>query len=162
MTPSFDNKELRAVLGCFATGVTVVTTELNNECYGMTVTSFASVSLDPPLVLWSLDEKSNTYDVFSSASYYNIHILTEDQESLSNQFASSLANKFSCVDYAVDENGVPVIKSCAALLRCQLETTISQGDHLIIIGRVLSVEKEPDADLLIFAKGNYASLAKPE
>lgn len=155
---TFDSRELRNILGCFATGITVITTTKNGENFGMTVNSFSSVSLNPPLVLWSLDKSGQSFDVFSNAEYYNIHILSEEQEAISNQFASSLDNKFLGMDYEQDNREIPVLEGCSAVLSCRLETTIEQGDHLIIVGRVFDAEKDETANPLIFSKGRYAKL----
>ena len=154
--PAFDTKSYRQTLGCFPTGVTIITTRKpGGECVGLTVNSFNSVSLDPPLVLWSLSLYSQSLPAFQEASYFSVNILASDQSHLSNRFASQQPNRFDSVNTTFGAVGAPLIEGCAAYLECQQQYRHYGGDHIIFIGRVVNyvaTEREP----LIICKGSYA------
>lgn len=151
--------EFRNVLGAFPTGVTVVTTRDDaGNLYGVTASSFNSVSLDPPLILWSIGKASSSYQAMINATYWNVHVLAEDQDLVSATFAKSSDDKFATVEYSEGLHGAPVIAGCAALLQCQIEHQYEGGDHVILVGRVLDFTdfgKQP----LVFGRGRYARLA---
>lgn len=153
-----NTKEFRNTLGCFTTGVCIVTTSIGKTPLGMTINSFASVSLDPPLVLWGLDNKSVSYDVFANTDFYNIHILTSDQQDLSNKFASKDEDKFADVDWQFDKRSVPFIEGCKSSFRCSAKSSYKEGDHLVLVGRVLELNTDSGEKPLIFAQGNYTGL----
>ena len=147
---------LRAALGRFATGVTIITC-LDGEgaAVGLTANSFASLSLDPPLVLWSLRKASANRAAFEAAHHFVINVLAETQVELSRRFASPVvADRFSEGVWATGLGGVPVLAGCAAVFECQAEACHDIGDHLLFIGRVQRL-----ADLavapLIFQGGHY-------
>lgn len=152
--------EFRNVLGSFPTGVTVVTTRDDaGNLYGVTASSFNSVSLEPPLILWSIGKASSSYQAMINATYWNVHVLAEDQDVVSATFAKSSDDKFANVSYAEGLHGAPVIDGCAAVLQCQIEHQYAGGDHVILVGRVLDFTdygKQP----LVFARGRYARLAQ--
>jgi len=156
----FDTKAYRSTLGCFATGVTIITTRrADGECVGLTINSFNSVSLDPPLVLWSLSLYSQSLPAFQEASYFAVNILAADQAHLSNRFASQKPNRFEGVNFTFGKGGAPLIEGCAAYLECQQQYRHYGGDHIIFLGRVVdfvSTQREP----LIFCRGGYA-VARP-
>jgi 3-hydroxy-9,10-secoandrosta-1,3,5(10)-triene-9,17-dione monooxygenase reductase component len=158
--PPFDNKSYRRTLGCFATGVTIITTRRpGGECVGLTVNSFNSVSLDPPLVLWSLSLYSQSLPAFQEANHFAVNILASDQAHLSNRFASQQPNRFENVNITFGTGGAPLIEGCAAYLECEQQYRHYGGDHIIFLGRVMdfvATEREP----LIFCKGSYA-VAQP-
>ena len=134
---SVDPSELRRCLGSFVTGVTVVTAlDDDGQPLGMTVNSFSSVSLDPPLVLWSLRNQAGSYLAFSRARRFAINILAEDQVAVSQRFAAPGADRFAGVPWTPGRDGVPLIDGCAAQLDCRTEVTYPGGDHLLFIGRV--------------------------
>ena len=140
-TPQFDSRQLRNALGNFATGITVITTQHGTEKTGLTVNSFSSVSLDPPLVLWSLDKRSPSLELFKKSGFFAINILAADQVNLSNQFARSSADKFDQVSYDTSAQGTPILHDCSAVFECTLHDVMEGGDHWILIGRVIHFEQ---------------------
>lgn len=157
--PSADNKRLyRDALGKFATGVTVVTARTKQGPVGMTANSFASVSLEPPLVLWSVDKSSGRYEIFRDAKHFAIHILREDQSELALDFAKN-ADAFSNCEWRDNEHGVPLLRHSLTRFECSLETTYDGGDHTIIIGRVTGFSKQ-DGNSLVFASGKFGAFSE--
>ena len=155
-TPAFDTKSYRQTLGCFPTGVTIITTRKpDGECVGLTINSFNSVSLDPPLVLWSLSLYSQSLPAFQEASYFAVNILASDQAHLSNRFASQQPNRFDNVNITFGTLGAPLIEGCAAYLECQQQYRHYGGDHIIFICRVVKYTATDRAPL-IFCRGSYA------
>ncbi len=135
--PAIDPTELRRCLGAFVTGVTVITVlDDAGNAIGMTANSFNSVSLDPPLIVWSLRTNAKTFDAYSRARRFVVNILAEDQVDISNQFARSGADRFVGVAVTPGLGGVPLIDGCAAHLECSTEATYPGGDHLLFLGRV--------------------------
>ncbi len=152
---SIDLPQFRRALSCFATGVAVVTAvDSAGTGVGITVNSFNSVSLDPPLVLWSVAESSYNYNAFTRAEFFAVNILSEDQKDLADRFAQSGENKFAGLACREGLNGVPLLPEFAALFECRTEHIYAGGDHKIIVGRVLRVE-DHDTDPLIFYRGDY-------
>ena len=154
----FTSRELRNALGCFATGVAIVTTTHEGKPTGMTINSFASVSLDPPLVLWSLAESAALYDVFLNAESYNIHILAENQQDLSNQFATPDIDNYQGLSWKEDDRGIPFLPGCLARFHCEKDALHEGGDHKIIVGRVIEIAREVEDKPLLFAQGKYSNL----
>lgn len=153
-------RAFRNALGAFATGVTVITArDQDGQDVGITVNSFSSVSLDPPLVLWSLGKNAQCFSGFINAEYFAIHVLAEDQEALSNQFASQTDDKFKGVDMVRDSNGTPRLVRCAARFDCRTAFRHEGGDHVIIVGEVLGFENSL-LPPLIFHGGCYGRLSK--
>ena len=133
----FDPKYLREAFGEFMTGVTVVTTlDADGEPTGLTVNSFSSLSLDPPLALFSLGKASNTFDAFGALNGFVIHVLGADQRDLAAQFATRDADRFDGVEWAEGIDGLPVIADTLAAFECSREHTYEGGDHLILVGRI--------------------------
>lgn len=152
-----DARELRHALGHFATGVTVVTTlGLQREPIGVTVNSFAALSLDPPLVLWSLAKRSWSLPAFEAASHFAIHVLASDQQAISDCFARAGHDKFASVKAAPGLGGVPLLGGCTAVFQCSIEQRHDGGDHVILIGRVEHLGTRSAAPLL-FYRGRYAT-----
>jgi flavin reductase (DIM6/NTAB) family NADH-FMN oxidoreductase RutF len=151
----FDSRELRRVLGTFVTGVTVVTTtDEEGGLHGVTANSFSSVSLDPPLVLWSQAVKTHSHPVFFKAERFAVNILAEDQIELSNRFAKSSQEKFAGLGVDVGLGGVPLLRGCNAWLQCRVVSRLPGGDHTIYVGEVESIaraERRP----LAFGNGQY-------
>lgn len=156
-TPApFDAKAFRQALGSFATGVTIITTRTaEGEPLGLTASSFNSVSLDPPLVLWSLANNAMSFEHFRKASHWAVHVLTAEQEALSGRFARRGQDKFAGLDVDSGAGGVPLLRDCAARFQCKTASTYQGGDHLIFIGEVVAFDQAPSAPL-VFHGGRYA------
>jgi flavin reductase (DIM6/NTAB) family NADH-FMN oxidoreductase RutF len=156
----FDSRDLRRVLGTFVTGVTVVTTtDDEGGFHGVTANSFSSVSLDPPLVLWSQAVKSHSHPVFFKAERFAVNILAEDQIELSNRFAKSSQEKFAGIDVDIGSGGVPLLRGCSARLECRVVSRVPGGDHTIYVGEVHAIDRA-ERKPLVFGNGQYL-LADP-
>jgi flavin reductase (DIM6/NTAB) family NADH-FMN oxidoreductase RutF/DNA-binding IclR family transcriptional regulator len=152
---SFDARELRQVLGSFVTGVTVITTlDGSGKPHGLTANSFSSVSLDPPLILWSQARTSPSHPVFSSCKRFAVNILADEQVDISNQFARGSADKFAGTATHAGLGGVPLIEGCAAHLECRLVNSYPGGDHVVFIGQVERIARHPRQPL-VFGGGKY-------
>ncbi len=147
----------REALGCFGTGVTVVTTSTPHGPSAITVNSFASVSLDPPLVLWCLARESNRYEAFRSARHYSIHVVAQDQQDLALRFARNGLD-FSHTDWSPDSAGRPQLSQCLARFDCTLSARHEAGDHLILVGEVEQVMYRTGKGL-IFKRGQFGGFA---
>ena len=156
-----DVRDFRNALGSFGTGVAVVTATQGEECLGMTINSFASVSLQPPLILWSVGNGAASYAKFVGAQRFAIHILGAEQQAISDQFSQRCRDKFFDVDWEYDENGVPRILGCLARFECRREVTYPGGDHQIIIGAVERFDSLPGSPLL-FVQGRYLDIGTDE
>ena len=155
-----DARGFRNALGAFTTGVTIVTTrDAEGHDVGLTVNSFNSVSLEPPLVLWSLARSSGSLGAFVEAEYFAVHILGARQEALSNLFAKRGADKFAGIELGRGHGGVPLLDGCAARFECRTAYRHEGGDHEIFVGEVLTFEHF-DAAPLVFQKGGYAVAVK--
>lgn len=155
---SIDGREFRDALGRFATGVCVITTLDSLNPVGMTVNSFASVSLDPPLVLWNLQNNSDVYKTFATPKHFAINILAKEQQDLSNLYAKKGDHLLQRNHYRIGKYGSPIIRDALTTLECQLEVTHDGGDHLIIIGRVCDMHTRPTGEPLLFFSGDYREL----
>lgn len=152
------HRALRDTLGAFATGVTVVTAlDPDGRAIGLTVNSFNTVSLDPPLVLWSLSLASPSLEAFRRASHFAVNVLAADQQALSERFAQRNSDKFAGLDWREGLGGVPLLPGCCAILECRNETQHAGGDHLIFIGRVEGCSRSDRAPL-VFHGGRYRVL----
>jgi flavin reductase (DIM6/NTAB) family NADH-FMN oxidoreductase RutF len=150
---------LREVCGLFPTGIAVVTARAAGaELYGVTINSFSSVSLDPPLVLFSLSRGLHTLEALLSAKAFAIQFLREDQLHLSARFSQMLARKWDGVFYRDGVTGCPVLEPALALMECSLYAQYDGGDHLIIVGRVEHIERQPGENPLIFFRGRYHTI----
>jgi flavin reductase (DIM6/NTAB) family NADH-FMN oxidoreductase RutF len=162
MNQSYQNsperRTLRHALGEFATGITVVTAlAADGRPVGVTINSFASVSLEPPLVLWSLGLQASSLAVFESCRHYAINVLAEDQIEFSQGFSQSQGDPFSGIDLKVGAHGTPMLPGCCAWFECRNEMRYPGGDHLIFVGQVENFERQ-DRPPLIFHRGRYRSL----
>lgn len=154
-----DPRALRHALGCFATGVAIVTVAPTAAAAsGVTINSFASLSLDPPLVLWSLSARSPSLAQFRAATHFAINLLAEDQAELSRRFATPMADKFAGVECETGLGGAPLIAGCTARFECALVGDQEQGDHVLFTGRVERFW-QGERDALVFYRGRYARLA---
>jgi flavin reductase (DIM6/NTAB) family NADH-FMN oxidoreductase RutF len=152
-----DQLQLRRALGRFATGVTVITTRTDDGKYeGLTVNSFAAVSLDPPLVLWSLRLAALSLESFRQSGHFVVNVLSSAQEGISRHFATPRHDKFEEVPFSVGIAGCPMFEESLAIFECRTETTIAGGDHVIFIGRVVRAHYR-DGEPLIFAGGRYGT-----
>ena len=157
-SPEHDPRDFRNALGLFATGVTIVTTKtLAGEAIGLTANSFSSVSLSPPLVLWSLSLRSPNLPNFLQATHFAINVLACDQIQLSQRFSRPIANKFEGVAHGFGVHGMPLINGAAAQFECRTEARHYSGDHVIFIGHVLhySYAERP---VLGYFRGRYAAI----
>ncbi|HZZ09611.1 MAG TPA: flavin reductase family protein [Paraburkholderia sp.] len=160
MATIIDPAQLRQALGSFTTGVTVVTTHgEDGKDYGLTANSFNSVSMDPPMVLWSLGRKSSSLPVFSQADHFAVHILSANQESMSNRFAKSGSDKFAGCAVTRGHGHVPLLDGCSARFECRVVHQYEGGDHVIFVGEVMNFDSFGRPPL-VFHGGNYGLVMK--
>lgn len=160
MTANPDSRAFRDALGSFATGVTIVTAiDAEGRDVGLTASSFNSVSLDPPMILWSLARSSQNMEAFREAAHFAVHILAADQEPLSNRFAKSGTDKFADVPLERGEDGVPLLTGCSARFECSTAYQYEGGDHIIFVGEVTRFDRYERPPLL-FHGGRYALAAR--
>ncbi len=156
LAPSFSTPDFRAALGMFATGVTVVTARrADGTLVGLTANSFNSVSLQPPLVLWSLSRTAGSMPVFERGSHYAINILAASQHALAERFASKTADRFADVAFREGAGGAPVLEDAAAVFECFNRSKYEEGDHVIFVGEVERCSWRQGAAPLIFHGGRY-------
>lgn len=156
----FDTIAFRNALGSFTTGVTIITaTAPDGTPVGLTANSFNSVSLDPPMVLWSLAKTSLSVEAFNQAKHWNVHVLSQEQQPLSNIFASRGENKFKDIPLENGVSNAPLIPDCSARFQCKNIVTHDGGDHLIYIGEVLGFDQQ-NLPPLVFQQGQYAVTAR--
>lgn len=158
---NLDERELREALGCFATGVCVITA--NPEGYqsiGITVNSFTSVSLDPPQVLWNLQNASELFETWSKVRHFVVNILHSGQQDKSTQYARKGDHILCAGHHVPGSTGAPLMPDTLASLECELEATYPSGDHVIVIGRVLNVHRRGPGQPLLFFGGAYRELQK--
>lgn len=149
-----DPKMLRRTMGRFATGVAVVTTNLNGEVHGMTVNSLTSVSLDPPLLLVCFNKGARTEQCIESSGRFAVNILGARQETVSNTFARQGEDHFSGLDLPTHPSGVPLIPGSLAQIVCTVERVVEAGDHVVAFGAIEDVKEREGAPLLFFG-GTY-------
>ncbi len=139
----------KEVMGNYPTGVTVITAfDEQNNPIGLTVNSFASVSLDPMLILWSIDKRSASYDSILKADQFAVNILAEDQSDLCVLFSSKVANRFSQCEWTKSELNLPLLSNSLAVLQCKTFKQVDAGDHTILIGEVVDIQKAAKDPLL--------------
>lgn len=156
-----DPKVFRNALGHFATGVTIVTTRDNQGLpVGVTASSFNSVSLDPPLVLWSIGRNAYSFSVFEQTDHFAVHVLGEWQSDLSNRFGRANEAKFEGLELTEGLGGSPLLAGCPARFECSVEHRYDGGDHVIMVGRVLRMEHAEQAQPLLFHRGRYGSISE--
>lgn len=152
---SIDTRDLRQAFGCFGTGVTVITTRAPDGArIGVTANSFNAISLDPPIVLWSLSIKSPNLELFRTAGRFTVNVLTLNQLDLCQRFSRPAEDKFAGVEFSDGLGGVPVIAGCAATIECAVINEHVVGDHVLFIGQVERYAYEHAAPLLFF-NGKY-------
>lgn len=151
---------LRRALGSFATGVTIVTAQGKAGDVGVTANSFSSVSLEPPMVLWSLRKASTSLSAFTESGAFAVHILASHQQALSDRFARASADKFTGLAITRGFGGAPLIDDCAARFQCRLAFQYDGGDHVILVGEIMEFEHS-DHPPLVFHGGRYSAIATP-
>ena len=158
MPNSFTQLELRNALGSFATGVTIITTlGKNGQKVGMTANSFNSVSLTPPLILWSIGKSTNCFEDFMAAEAFAVHVLAEDQQDLSNRFATTSIDRFAELECTEGFLGSPILPHYSACFQCKMSHQYEGGDHIIMLGEVIEFNDNQHQPLL-FHRGNYNNL----
>ena len=156
-----DAREIRNVLGHFATGVTVITTkDSTGKPFGLTVNSFTSLSLNPPLVIVCVDKTVDCYSCFDESKVFAVNVLNEDQEELSRRFATKGIEKFEGIQWRMGENGSPLLDGVIGAIECKVTHSYEGGDHTIFLGEILSATAKGDRPLLFF-KGKYHRLPLP-
>ena len=160
-TPGLDTaRAFRDALGCFATGVTIVTCKTENGPMAIAANSFSSLSLDPALVLWSPAKSSRRFPAFEAAKHYAIHVLTADQIALCQTFARD-GTAFDGVPWTKGAHDVPLLEGCLARFECTQHAIHDGGDHVIIVGEVTQAEVA-SGDPLVFSKGSYGRFTDNE
>lgn len=155
-----DPDTFRAVLGRFATGVTVVTAvDAAGRDHGMTVSAFASLSLDPPLVLVCVDHEASMHPLLNEATHFAVNILASDQEALSRRFSHKDPNRFDGVGYTRGRSGAAILDDVLAWLECRVAARHPGGDHTLVIGQVETAEARAEKPLLYY-RGGYAQLER--
>lgn len=157
-----DNKieSFKSVMGNYPTGVTVVTAfNEQNEPMGLTVNSFASVSLDPLLILWSIDKNAGSYEDFLKVERFSVNILASDQGDICQLFASRVADRFAQYEWEKSELSLPVLKDSLATLQCKVHQKVEAGDHTIMIGEVVDIQNN-EKDPLLYHKRTFGQIPK--
>ncbi|WHY88140.1 flavin reductase family protein [Neobacillus novalis] len=152
-----DDRQFRDAMGKFATGVTVVTTKVDGNVHGMTANAFMSVSLNPKLVVVSIAEKAQMLEKIKQSGTFSVNILAADQQELSMVFAGQVKNHKEVVFEHL--NGVPVLPNSLAQISCEVSASHVEGDHTLIIGKVIDIRVE-DSEPLIYSSGKYRLLAE--
>jgi flavin reductase (DIM6/NTAB) family NADH-FMN oxidoreductase RutF len=156
---TFDSFTFRRALGSFATGVAVVTArDASGANRGITVNSFSSVSLEPPLILFCLDKAALSFDCFSGAERFAVNVLCTEQYELSVRFATATIDKWNGVAYEVWPGDLPVLDGCLANLACRRESLYEGGDHVIVVGRVERLRTAGEGDPLVYFQSSYRSI----
>ncbi len=154
--PSFSPQEFRTALGMFATGVTIVTARTaEGKVIGLTANSFNSVSLDPPLVLWSLSQAAASLPAFRAGSHYAINVLAADQKMLAERFALKGLDRFAGVSFVEGTGGAPLLVGAAATFECFNRSRYEEGDHVIFVGEVERCSWRQGASPLLFHGGQF-------
>ena len=156
---AIDPQSLRKALGCFATGVTVVTgLGAKDEKLGVTANSFNSVSLDPPLVLFSLNRRAYSMPHFLESGHFAVNVLRECQVELANRFATPLADKWDGIQFEIWDFGCPILSDALASFECRTRYTYDGGDHVIFVGEIERMRADLDGRPLLFYGGSYQSI----
>jgi flavin reductase (DIM6/NTAB) family NADH-FMN oxidoreductase RutF len=154
--PTIDPSLFRTVLGHFPTGVTVVTAA-GDRPVGVAIGSFASISLDPPLVGFFLGTDSGSWGPMEEAGHFCVNVLCQDQQELCGVMASRAEDKFDGVDWTAAGTGAPILPDVHAIIDCTIDRVVELGDHNLVVGRVQSLEARRDAPPMVFYKGQYGS-----
>ncbi len=159
---ALDGRAFRDALGWFATGVTIITTRsAADELVGFTANSFSSVSLDPPLVLFSLNRQAQCLRVFESSAHFAVNVLSAEQTELSSRFATAVHDRWHGVAFTTGEGGCPILEGAVAVFECAVHGMHEGGDHRIFLGQVLRMRAEAEGRPLLFCRGAYRELGPP-
>ncbi len=158
-----DGRAFRDALGHFPTGVAIVTARApDGRAVGLTINSFSSLSLDPPLVTWSLVNRSPSLEAFERCSHFAIHVVSQEQVPAALDFANpQIPDKFAQVSHEEGEGGVPVIAGCVATFVCENHRRHEGGDHTLFIGKVVRYSAAPEFEPAVFHRGRFTALASP-
>lgn len=158
-SPADFNRRFRSALGMFATGIAVVTTRTPEGApIGLTINSFNSVSLEPPLIVWSMANQLPSRDIFEGCEYYAINVLSEDQEHLSRLFSGRSEDRFAGLEFDHGVGGVPLLRDCCARFECRNTVRHPGGDHVVFLSEVVNFDRN-DLPPLIYHGGAYRRLA---
>ena len=152
---AIDPSEIREALGSFATGVTVITTRVDGQLYGLTANSFTSVSLAPPVLLFCIGRARRCYDAFAFTDSFTINVLNSTQRGLSDRFATSGDDKWRELRYVEDALGNVMFPDAAAVFSCAKRQTIEAGDHMIVLGEVVRFHQNTTVDPLVYCRSQY-------
>ncbi len=155
-------REFRNALGCFATGVAVATTAGPEGPVGLTINSFASVSLDPMLVLWSIDKSSDRYRLFKAAAHFGLCVLDDGGQALATRLSRKGGGTIAEDIAKSGKGGVPVLRHAMAHFECAAEARHDAGDHVILVGRVLEFDYRSHGHPLVYYRGRYRALSAPD
>jgi flavin reductase (DIM6/NTAB) family NADH-FMN oxidoreductase RutF len=155
---SVEQTEFRQALAYFASGVTVITTRYQGQLHGTTVSSFCSLSLQPPLVLVGIDLNATIHDLIIQSGVFAVNVLAEHAEAISRHFARRVPNKFSGISYTLGQLGVPLLDDALTKLECRLVERYPGGDHAIFIGEVVATCTQPDSRPLLYFRSKYERL----
>jgi flavin reductase (DIM6/NTAB) family NADH-FMN oxidoreductase RutF len=150
-----DDKTFRTAMSRFASGITVVTTEHEGKRYGMTVASFASVSLDPPLVLICIEKRVPSHDAIAAAGHFAVNILAEGQEEISTTFATRSEDRFAGLEVGRGILGSPILSGTLATVECEVHEALAGGDHTIFVGKVMKAEVTEQQPLIYYRSGYH-------
>lgn len=157
---AFNERQFRDAMAQLATGVTIVCARAGDNRYvGFTANSFGSVSLDPPLVLWNLAARSTSLGVFEAAQRYSVNVLSARQGDLARRFSRPHADRFATVPYRLGWSDAPLIEGCIAWLECRPHARHRAGDHVLFLAEVVTVERAPEGQGLVFQRGRFATTA---
>ena len=156
VAPNFSTQDFRAALGMFATGVTIITARgVDGAPVGLTANSFNSVSMTPPLVLWSLARSAGSMPAFERGSHYAVNILGADQHELAQRFASKSVDRFKDLPFRAGAGGAPILEGAVAVFECFNRSRYEEGDHVIFVGEVERCAWRAGATPLIYQGGRY-------
>ena len=155
---ALDSKEQRRILGKFATGVTVASTKVGDETWGMTANAVTSLSLTPPLVILCVQKDSQSHSKFTAGGCFALNILAADQQEISDRFAYKGPKDFSGLDTKSAETGAPILNGALGWVDCKLKEILPGGDHDIFIGEIVAGEAEDEGQPLLYVGGKYAQL----
>jgi flavin reductase (DIM6/NTAB) family NADH-FMN oxidoreductase RutF len=157
-------ESLKEVMRVFPQGVTVVTTKYKNKYYGLTVSAFTSISLDPPLIMISISKFSHTHEAFTNSDFFSVNFLADDQKTIADRFAGrmQLQDKFQGINYTIYLTDTPIISGVRAFIECKKYKVYDGGDHSIILGEVINAKKSNDKSPLVFYTQQYTTIITPE
>lgn len=148
-------QDLRHAFGRFPTGIAVITAiDEQGKPYGLTINSFVSVSLSPPVLSWNVMHNTRAHEVISQAKQFAVHILSSEQQAISTQMTGAIEQRFDGLSYQVNQQGLPIIQGCLAVFECQRHSQISIGDHDIVLGSIDNYEYQ-QGEPLLYWQGNY-------